>query len=223
MLTIYLSLGLITPSYGSERIRWTPDSERGSVGSTLSGGRRGQAGLRCNVSDEATALDLMVPGDNSKLLTTVANPTLAWHVATAQPVSIAFHFSDPTLANPLYTQTINIEQTTTVSLTLPKNLSLEVNKNYRWTVLVSCPDGNNTEVSARSFIERVNRESLNVDNLSTLEQANTYAQAGIWYDAVASLLTAKNEGVTDAEEMVQTLLEQGQNQAEITLSTVVHL
>lgn len=223
ILASYLSLGAITPSYASERIRWTPDTDRGSVGSTLSGGRRGQADASCQpVDDSASQLSLMVPGDRSRLLTTVPNPTLAWHVTTDAPISMTFHLSDPTLATPIYTQTIEIENTTTVSVTLPPEKSLIPDTKYRWTVLVSCPGETATEISARSFVELVDRESLGMDSLSSLEQASTYADQGIWYDAIAALLRARSQEVSDAETMVQALLEQGQSQAEVTLSAVVN-
>lgn len=214
-------LGIIAPSYAGERIRWTPDTDRGSVSSTLSGGRRGQAAVSCN--QNATQLALMVPDDQSKLLTSLPNPTLAWHVKTASPVSVTVHVADPEVANPIHSQTIELEKTATVSVTLPRSIRLDTNKRYRWTVLVSCPGEHQAEISARSFVEYVNRESLDVNNLPSLEQASTYADQGIWYDAIAALLIAGNQGITDAETMVQTLLEQGQSPAEVTLSTVVHL
>ncbi|MBX2865776.1 MAG: DUF928 domain-containing protein [Leptolyngbyaceae cyanobacterium MAG.088] len=218
-----LGVSLVTPSYAGDRIRWTPDTDRGNVGSTLSGGRRGQTTVSCNGDPHATQVALMVPGDQSRLLTTHANPTLAWHVKTAMPVSITLHVADPDQATPIYSQTIDLEKTATVSVTLPSDSSLTPNKRYRWTVFVSCPGEHQAEISGRSFIEYVNRESLDVNNLSSLEQASTYADEGIWYDAVAALLTASSQGVTNAETMVQTLLEQGQSLAEVTLSTVVHL
>ncbi|MEM9976819.1 MAG: DUF928 domain-containing protein [Cyanobacteria bacterium P01_D01_bin.2] len=212
-----LGLALVAPGYATERIRWTPDSDRGSVGSTLSGGRRGYAASSCNRSDDATRLALLVPDDRSRLVTTAAHPTLAWHVATTAPVSMTFHLSDPTLAHPLYTQTVEIDQTTTVGVTLPADYPLETDRKYRWTVFVSCPGSHQTEISARSFVERVDGASLDINNLSALDQAAAYAHHGIWYDALAALLTAGSQGITDAESMAQTLLEQGQSQAEISL------
>ncbi|MEM7063293.1 MAG: DUF928 domain-containing protein [Cyanobacteria bacterium P01_B01_bin.77] len=221
-------LTILTPSYASERIRWTPDPERGSVGSTLSGGRRGQEAASCSpgTSERDTQLALMVPGDQSRLLTTQTSPTLAWHVSTVVPVSMTFHFSDPTLATPIYTQTVTLDQTATISVTLPKENRLEAEKRYRWTVFVSCPYDTQTEISARSFIELVDGESLNilgVEHLSHLEQASAYASQGIWYNTIAALLTARNQGVTDAETMVQSLLEQSQNEANVNLSMVVNI
>lgn len=215
------------PSYADERIRWTPDPERGSVGSTLSGGRRGQESVSCHpgTSEETTQLTLMVPGDQSGLLTTRSTPTLAWNVATVAPVSVTFHFSDPSLATPIYTQTMTLDQTTTISVTLPQENSLEPEKRYRWTVFVSCPNDTQTEISARSFIELTDGESLgvlDVDHLSHLEQASAYASQGIWYDAMAALLGARSQGITDAETSVQRLLEQSQNEADVSLSIVVN-
>ena len=218
-----LVVSMIAPGYGQDRIRWTPDTDRGNVGSTLSGGRRGQETASCNNLNNATQLALMIPGDESKLLTTRATPTLAWHISTTAPTSITFHFADPEIATPIYSKTLSIDHTTTVRATLPEEYHLEPGKQYRWTVFASCPDETDMEISARSFIEYVNRESLDVINLSSLEQASVYADQGIWYDAMAALLAADNQGVGNVELMVQTLLEQGHNTAEVTLSTVVDL
>lgn len=213
----------MTPSYAGERIRWTPDSDRGSIESTLSGGRRGNAAVSCSSANNPTQLALLVPDNQSRLLTTTTNPTLAWHITTDTPVEITFHFADPELATPIYTRTIELEKTTTVSATLPGEHSLVADKRYRWTVFVSCPGNHQAEISARSFVEYVDGEFLDVNHLSSLEQARVYADQGIWYDAIALLLTAGTQGVTDAETMVQDLLEQGQSPAEIALSAVVHL
>ncbi|WP_161634943.1 DUF928 domain-containing protein [Leptolyngbya sp. Heron Island J] len=209
-------------SYAGERIRWTPDSDRGSVESTLSGGRRGQAAVSCNAAHHATQLALLIPKHQDSLLTTRAQPTLAWQITTATPVSMTFHLSDPDLATPIYTRALQLEKTSVVSLTLPENYHLTAGKRYRWTVFVSCPGDHQAEISARSFVEYVDRESLDVNHLSNLEQARAYADRGIWYDAIAVLLTGNHEE-TDAETMVQSLLEQGESSAEATLSAVVHL
>lgn len=218
-----LIMSMVAPGYGEDRIRWTPDTDRGNVGSTLSGGRRGQETVSCNNLNSATRLALMIPGDESRLLTTQATPTLAWHISTAVPTSITFHFADPEVATPIYSKTLSVDRTTTIRATLPEEYQLEPGKQYRWTVFATCPNDTDMEISARSFIEYVNGASLNIVNLSNLEQASVYANQGIWYDAVAALLAADSQGVRDAELMVQTLLEQGQNTAEVKLSTVVDL
>ena len=219
---------LASNSYAEDRIRWVPDPDRGNVGSTLSGGRRGQHAVSCDALADGTNLALIVPGNQSSLLTTIGNPTLAWHIETDTPVHMTFYLSDPDQATPLHTQTFELADSATVSMTLPTALNLEIDKRYRWTVSVSCPGEHHSEISARSFIERIDRESLNldglsIDGLSNVEQAGTYAEQGIWYDAIAVLLAAESQGVTDAKVMVQTLLEQGQSLVEVTLSTVVHL
>ena len=194
LLAGWLGLSLMTPVHASERIRWTPNTERGSIGSTLSGGRRGQAAVSCHVADDATQLALVVPEEQSSLLTTTTTPTLAWNITTATPVSMTFHFSDPDLATPIYTQTLELEKTSTVSITLPNEHSLVANKKYRWTVFVSCPGEYQTEIFARSFVEHVDREFLDITHLSSLEQASIYAEQGIWYDAIAVLLATENPG-----------------------------
>ena len=218
-----LGVSLLTShSYAEDRIRWVPDPDRGNVGSTLSGGRRGQNMASCSDTANTTKLALMVPGDQSSLLTTIESPTLAWHIETDTPVQMTFYLSDPNQATPLYNQIFELNDSAAISITLPKALELEVDKRYRWTVSVLCPGDHQVEISARSFIERIDGESLHLDGLSNTEQARIYAERGIWYDAIAVLLSPESQRVTDAESMTQMLLEQSQNSVEINLSTVVH-
>ena len=218
-----LGLGLLAPnSHAEDNIRWVPDSDRGNVGSTLSGGRRGQGAASCNTTDATTNLALIVPDSQSNLLTTSESPTLAWHVETNTPVEMTLYLSDPSQATPLYTETLELDHSATVSMSLPKTLNLLADKRYRWTVAVLCPGEHQAEISARSFIKHVNGESLHLDGLSHTEQAIAYAERGIWYDAIAALLSAESQGMTNAGPMVQMLLEQSRSSAETTLSTVVH-
>ena len=213
---------LASNSYAEDRIRWVPDPDRGNIGSTLSGGRRGQNTVSCNAAANTTNLALMVPGNQSSLLTAIESPTLAWHIETDTPVQMTFYLSDPNQATPLYTQTFELDNSATVSMAFPKALKLEVDKRYRWTVSVLCPGEHQAEISARSFIERINGESLHLEGLSNTEQARMYAEQGIWYDAIAVLLSPESQRMTNAETMAQMLLEQSQNSAGINLSTVVH-
>jgi hypothetical protein len=185
------------PAYASERVRWTPNPGRGQVGSTLSGGRRGQERAVCHYdqTEDQTALRLLVPDTNQVALTTWEHPTFAWHISTQRPVTMTFILSHPHQANPIYAQTLQADRTGIVSISLDESVSLEPEIWYRWTVLVACAESPTNEIYARSFIERIEPEALPADlpNQSVFNQAIAYAAVGIWHDALGSLLLAQQQ------------------------------
>jgi hypothetical protein len=175
------------------RIRWTPKPERGNAKGTLSGGRRGQSLASCGSDAKATRLTLLVPEGRESLVTTAAQPTLSWYLATQQPTIVQFILSDSNRPTPLYTQTLQAQTTTLQQVTLPESVALANDTPYRWTVLVTCPTGQKSEIYARSFIRKTSGEFLaeQLRQKSAVTQALIFAENGIWYDAIGQLLTAK--------------------------------
>ncbi len=175
------------------RIRWTPKPERGNAKGTLSGGRRGQSLASCGSDAKATRLTLLVPEGRESLVTTAAHPTFAWQIATHQPTTLQFILSDMSRPTPIYTQTLQAQTTTIQQVTLPDSVVLANDMNYRWTVLVTCPAGQKSEIYARSFIRKTSGEFLGeqLHQKSAVTQALIFAENGIWYDAIGQLLTAK--------------------------------
>lgn len=205
-----------TPS----RVRWTPQPERGNAQATLSGGRRGSDAVSCGPEADDTSLKLLVTDARESLVTTQAQPTLAWQVNSQQPVEMELIVSDVSQATPLLTQRLRVEGTDVVRVELPPAAALSPGAQYRWTVVAQCPTGQKTEIYARSFIRQVSGASLG-QQLSTtssatfspgqpsIEQAVAYAESGIWYDAVAQLL-ALPEQVLQGQpaDLLAELLEQ---------------
>lgn len=83
-----------------------------------------------------------------------------------------------------------------ISFALPTEVPvLELNKTYRWAVVLLCgkrPSPNDPAVTA--WIRRVNPPAsmpVSLNRASALQQADWYSQHGFWYDAVASLATLK--------------------------------
>lgn len=181
------------------RLRWTPKPDRGNAQGTLSGGRRGQESATCGSAPNSTRLTLLVPAGRESLLTTAAQPTLAWQLATPKPTSLRFILSDVNRPTPIYTQTLTATTTGIQSVTLPRSVSLINEQTYRWTVIVTCPEGQKSEIYARSFIRRTSREFLGqqlsqrLGQTSVLERSAVFAEHGIWYDAIGLLLTAQME------------------------------
>ncbi|MEO1400268.1 MAG: DUF928 domain-containing protein [Cyanobacteria bacterium J06635_1] len=227
MMVSLVNLGYaLTAQASGDTVRWTPNEERGQAGGTLSGGRRGQEAA-CETSEDSTRLTLLVPGNGTGLFTTEANPTFAWHIATQAATEMQFVLFDPRQAAPIYSQTLQADSRDLASVSLPADKALEVGIRHRWTVIASCPDGTNREIHARSFIERQDRETLNqaLSNSSSLDRAAAYAAEGIWYDALAHLLTARHQapGSVEVRAALEMLLQQAMSEeAEAYLAMLVH-
>ncbi len=147
---------------------------------------------QCNASQtiKPTTLTLLVPKTNQGLTTIEENPTFFLYTETEQPTTAQFILSDPSTAEPVFTQTIKIDRTGISQLTPP--VPLKAGTRYRWTVLLACNTGTPKEIIARSFVERIENAELQrqTRTLSDLDQSATFAQQGIWFDAIGSLMKA---------------------------------
>ena len=210
----------------ASKVRWTPNPDRGSASSTMSGGRRGTASATC-ASDEhhlEPTITLLVP-EETVAFTTKAQPTLVWYVEGDQAKEMEFVLFHPERANPVYVQEIQ-PATGLIEVTLPESAALEVGVSYRWTVLVAC-DHNDLLAHTRSLIERVeissemSNEMLGVEAIS-LDQASLYASQGIWYDALNSLIGAyRQDAQTAVLQELYSLLQQANTEVPMELSLAV--
>lgn len=182
-------------------VRWTPNPDRGSASSTLSGGRRSASASACalNASEPDPAITLLVPSGDSGL-TTAAQPKLSWYLESQNTVDMEFVLSHPDQANPVYSQKIR-SGTGLVEVSLPKEAALEEGVRYRWTVFVTCNGGEN-QIHARSFVKRVTSPVDTAMIANPIDRADAYAVNGIWYDALNTLIDAYR-----AEASIGTLLE----------------
>jgi hypothetical protein len=130
---------------------------------------------------------LLVPQDHTG--TTISeHPTFFWHLSQKLSSPLRFTLLEPG-QKPILTKEID-PKPGIIALKLPKNSQgLEIGKTYRWTVTVVCntkkPSSN---LFAQAWIERValptsNKLSEYTNNTSLC--SIKYAQAGIWYDALA--------------------------------------
>lgn len=177
-----------------QRIRWRPNPKMGSARSTLSGGRRGSAVARCDATRtmKPATLTLLVPQTNQGLFTTATNPTFFWHTDIDRPTQAEFILSDPNRAEPVFTKTVNLDRAGIRRVALPAEVTLKAGIRYRWTVLLACNGGTSKEVVARSFVERVENTDLQqqIRAQSNVDRASSFAAAGIWYDAIETLIDA---------------------------------
>ena len=200
-------------------VRWTPNPDRGSASSTLSGGRRSASASVCalNASEPDPAITLLVPSGDSGL-TTVAQPTLSWYLESKGVADMEFILSHPEQAEPVYTQKM-VSGTGLVEVTLPKEAALEEGVRYRWTVFVTCNGGEN-KIHARSFVERV--PATVAAAKSAIEQADAYAVNGIWYDALNTLIDAyRDEAAMSTLLDIRDLLSQAETDVPLELSLAI--
>lgn len=163
------------------------------------------AGSRgCNQT-QPTTLKLLAP-NNHVALTVSAHPTFFWYVSgTSSP--IIFALVEPGVAKPIWQQQLKPNKAGIVQVKLPSNHSgLEVGKEYRWTVSLVCNQKRPSENTyAYAWIERVATTPKLQQQLATVtdkrELAKAYAQAGIWYDAIATLY---NPGATQTRGKLST-------------------
>ena len=101
-----------------------------------------------------------------------------------------------------------------VKIELPDNApSLEIGKNYQWALVLVCgnrPNPNDPVVAA--WIKRVD-ESQVIDpyspSQSIIQKAASYAQKGVWYDALDILIEEKELFLDDWQDMLFKYLQSG--------------
>ena len=150
------------------------------------GGSRG-----CNLPLDNT-VTLLVPQDH--LPTTVAErPIFFWYLPRQLSLPVRFTLLEPG-KKPLLVRELN-PSPGIVALKFPSNIpTLEIGKTYRWTVTVVCnPKKPSRNLFAQAWIKRVYFPSNGLmssltgsDGVVNSENCRiNYAQAGIWYDALA--------------------------------------
>ncbi len=109
---------------------------------------------------------------------------------------MAFVLTEQGRAQPLLEKQIQPRKAGIVQLAMPKDLpELVQGRKYRWSVTLACnPDRPSANPFVDSWLERVPASSKLTLQLATAapgrEHALTYAQAGLWYDALTAISTA---------------------------------
>jgi hypothetical protein len=191
----------------SPRVRWQPNRNMGSIGSTLSGGRRGHAIATCAAAKalQPMAIIPLVPSGNTRLLTTSIRPTLHWYTNTTQAISVKFILSDPNAAEPLVIQDLETAKSGIFGIVLPAQVQLKPGIRYRWTLWAVCPNSPASEITARSVIEVIDQPALQtqVAGKSLLDQAVLYAENGIWYDALTAFMQARQQDPANPQVLAE--------------------
>lgn len=153
------------------------------------------AGSRGCQADKPVGLTLLVPIDHTGR-TIASHPTFSWHLTGATDVPVEFSLVQPGVAQPVYAVTLPAQPEGYGQLTLPADISgLEAGQEYRWSVEAICnPKRPSSNIFAQGWIERIEADTALTETLDRAttprDEAIAYAQAGVWFEALATLSAA---------------------------------
>ena len=153
--------------------------------------------------------------------TTAAQPTLWFYLPSAvtpeTPIELIVQDADD---NTLYEARLAVAlDAGTMAIALPETVTLPIGESHYWTMALFCdPQRPSSSVFVSGAIERVDvaaLEPLTKETARSLPQAETYAEAGIWYDALTVLAelqqtngSSPNESNLESQTAWAALLEQ---------------
>lgn len=200
---------LFLPSRGIASLieEYVPPQNQESVSQrrTNGGGSRG-----CNQSMPSKSLTLIVPQNGIAHQTTMSRPQFFVAINTIPEGDLQFTLTEPGVAKPLVKQKLSINRQGIWQIDLPKKIALETGKIYFWNLVFFCVDGDDqsTEQLVRAAIKRVPLSSELSQKLQQAsqptEKAQTFATAGIWYDAL--LWAKQSHSTTETTSYWQQLL-----------------
>jgi len=173
------------------------------------------AGSRGCTESQAVELALLVPNDHTAE-TLSGHPTFSWYVSTLPSEPLEFALVESGVAEPIFVKQLQLQKAGIVQLEMPKNLpELVPGKEYRWSVTLICnAERRSNDTFAQSWIKRVPRPPALEQQLGTAtterDRALAYAEAGLWYDAIDTLIAAQTSYSTNSSirEDFLALLEQ---------------
>ncbi|MCU0537192.1 MAG: DUF928 domain-containing protein [Hydrococcus sp. Prado102] len=165
--------------------------------------------------DNAAKILLLIPNDHVAT-TGASHPTFLLYVSKRPSRPILWSVVEPEVVRPIVEQSVTVKQSGIVPVTIPPSSSgLEIGKTYVLTVGMLCnPKRPSASAYTRVLLKRVAITPAVERRLSQVaserERAEVYAQAGIWYDAIASSYTAMQQENSEAqgERDFRLLLEQ---------------
>jgi len=135
--------------------------------------------------------------------TLAPRPTFLAFVTGAK--SVEFTLVEPNVEKPLMVKTVQPDAQGFVRVELPSTApDLAIDKTYRWSIAVVCnPNRRSSDIFAQSWIQRIQPSTELSQQLATAasdqERARLYANASIWYDAIATLTTATQANPGNAQ------------------------
>ncbi len=163
---------------------------------TSGGASRGQQCI-ADMNNSEIPITAIVPAINQRL-TVASHPTFFIHVPETSAQKVFLNIQDENEEDS-YQKVIPIDgKSGIIGVTLPQDAPpLKIGKNYQWSLALICqeslkPDspivqGTVTRVQSQMQLAEISEE------MTKLEQAALYAEAGIWYETIATLAQLKQE------------------------------
>jgi len=164
---------------------YNPPPPSGQGTSSTPGGVRGT----CNGVSSASLLAIAPQSHTGQ--TSSTRPTVAWYVPDEAPYDIVFQLFQRDADTPLYDVTMTSHKGW-MTWTPPANSpGLTVGETYRWRVILIC-DRNRPSLSMRdgAAFKVVVSPSITAAASDPVAYARQLAAAGVWYDALATILNA---------------------------------
>jgi len=185
---LLLNIGVVGLST-SVLAQYTPP-DRGLPGRREGGGTRGDTAA-CIVGDRS--LVALIP--ETVFGTTVkAEPTLYWYIPEVNADALEFLLYDEAGNEVFFQQLSPSDEAGIVSLSVPPLESdpttsrLDLNENYHWFFSIVCDESDRSaDVFAEGWVRRIPLSTDLEEQLKVAPpaaQAEVYAAAGIWYDAL---------------------------------------
>jgi len=160
----------------------------------------------CLVGENPKPLTALIPNSSGYPLTTMGYPTFFFYIPDNALEAVEFLILDDE-SRLLYRNRMAISPRGGVmSVSLPTDSpmgELQPGKSYQWELALVCQKNGKEDKTTHlnGWIQRVD----NPDLVAQVQQANPrqvpeiYAQAGIWYDFLASLANLRRENPNDSE------------------------
>jgi hypothetical protein len=193
-----------TPSTAKSPIKFKPPS-RGTVSRTT--GAASRTGLKKPGTAAKNGIVALLPEKASGGLTTSKQPVLWLNLTNVQADKMVVEVLEngKKFASSSFTMPVS-NGLVRINLTPPTGPELKVGEKYSWSVIFPCESGLNCQQGEESpeVTGWVTRTTLNTRQEKAIGQATTprekaaiYAEAGIWYDSVATLSALRGENPQD--------------------------
>jgi Domain of Unknown Function (DUF928) len=178
----------------------TPKGSQGAPRQPTTGGAT-RSGSSCLVSQGGVTP--LLPNTNLGL-TVAERPTFFVYVPQTTAKEASFSLQDES-QNLIYRTKVALPSTGgVVSISLPKTATaLEVGKDYKWVVEIHClADLDPDNPLVNGWVRRTQVNPALADKLkqakTSVERAEVYSEAGIWYEAIASMADARRSQPQDS-------------------------
>jgi hypothetical protein len=183
-----LAWSLATPSLASPLLKFKPPS-RGTP--PITGGAASRSGGACILGQEP--LKALMPRSNYGL-TAVADPVLLVYVPQSTAKTVEFQLRTADNRSRVFRKSMPTPTTAGIVRLSVDNAGLsplQSNQSYRWYVSLVCNVGDRSlNPIVEGWVERIPADAALTQKLTQATDQSrpfVYAEAGLWYEAVASL------------------------------------